>query len=208
MLSRLGWVTRYITPKSIPCSGRIPSGRPLVLQQPMGGLSFRQQRNPSMGYVRFLSSKKQQNIVQMDMEKELMNLRRAVGAHYSQGRYAEALDVSIQLQMKIEETMGTQNAVYASALNNVGLMSKLMGDHERAIQSYTEALHIYQTVSGKSGRSYLVTLSNLGAAYRSFGDASKGVEKGDYYARASEALGDVYESTQSVLGSICVRVLW
>jgi tetratricopeptide (TPR) repeat protein len=137
---------------------------------------------------------------EIDVERELMKLRRLLGAHYSQGRYSTALEVSVELQMKIESEMGKDNAIYASSLNNVGLMCKLLGDNDRAVATYTDALLIYENVSGKMSRSYMVTLANLGAAYRSYGDASKGMEKGEFYERAAEALGDVYQYSQDLLG--------
>lgn len=136
----------------------------------------------------------------VDIEKELLYLRRRVGGHYSQGRYKDALNVAVELQLKVEEEMGKDNAIYASSLVNVGLMSKLTADNERAVEAYTDALHIYERVSGKMSRNYMITLANLGAAYKAFGDASKGLDKMQLYERASEALSDVYQHSQDLLG--------
>ena len=136
----------------------------------------------------------------VDIEKELLDIRRRVGAYYSLGRYKDALDAAVELQIKVEDEMGKNNAIYASALNNVGLMCKLIADNERAVATYTEALHIYESVSGKMSRNYMITLANLGAAYRTYGDCTKGLEKQHLYDRASEALGDVYQHSQDLLG--------
>ena len=143
----------------------------------------------------------------VDIEKELISIKRLMGAHHSQGRYAKALEVAIELQMKIEDSIGKDNVMYASALNNVGLMSKLTNDVERAIEVYTEALTIYEELSGKMSRSYMITLGNLGAAYRTLGEHTTGVKREYLLERAMEALGDVYTGNENLLGQFVLPVI-
>ena len=42
------------------------------------------------------------------------------------GNYGEALECAIELQEKVKIVMGTECAIYASCLNNVALMHKLV----------------------------------------------------------------------------------
>ena len=37
-----------------------------------------------------------------------------------------ALDTAIELQDKVEQVMGKDNAIYASCLNNIALMNKMV----------------------------------------------------------------------------------
>jgi tetratricopeptide (TPR) repeat protein len=144
---------------------------------------------------------------EVDVEKELLKLKRQIGQFYSQGRYDEALESAIDMQTKIGDLMGTTNVMYASALNNVALMSKMCFDFERAIETYTEALHVYEDVVGRKHPSYMVTLSNLGAAYRAFAESKKGLEKQELLQRAMEALHDAYDFHKEIHGTNNINYL-
>jgi hypothetical protein len=148
-----------------------------------------------------LSSDFKRNITPMDTETELLSIKMKIGQHYTAGQYEKALELAVEMQMKIEESMGTQNSIYASALNNVALMCKMSFDFERAVEVYTEALQVYDNVVGRRHPSYMVTLSNLGAAYIAFAGTKTGMEKLQLMERASEALHDAHEYHKDVLGS-------
>ena len=45
---------------------------------------------------------------------------------YFSGLYEVALDTAIELQDKVEQVMGKDNAIYASCLNNIALMNKMV----------------------------------------------------------------------------------
>jgi tetratricopeptide (TPR) repeat protein len=112
-------------------------------------------------------SKKDQEVASdLDMEKQLFRLKRAIGSHYSLGKYDEALNVAIQLEEKSLEIFGKSSPVYASSVNNVGLMQKMLGNTEFAMNKYIHALQIYETSVGKQHSSYLSTLTNLGVLYK------------------------------------------
>ena len=46
--------------------------------------------------------------------------------YFRVGQYSEALESAIELQEKVESVMGKDCAIYASCLNNVALMHKLV----------------------------------------------------------------------------------
>lgn len=111
------------------------------------------------------SSKSATNFAGMspiDVEKELLKIKRRMGGFYTKGFYNDALACATELESKVSNIMGTKNVVYASALNNVALMNKLLGSNDVAMAKYTEALHIYEDIVGKRHPSYASTLSNLG----------------------------------------------
>lgn len=47
-----------------------------------------------------------------------------MGTHYSNGSYGEALNVARALEIEIKDIMGSDNAVHASCINNIGSFMK------------------------------------------------------------------------------------
>ncbi len=126
----------------------------------------------------------------MDAEKELFSLKRKVGSFFSKGNYQEALNSAEILQEKVQSSLGTDNSIYASTINDVALMHKMLGNHEKSMELYTEALHKYHSTVGKDHASYAHTLQNLGVLYKTQAEASKGMDKDQLLTRAEEALKD------------------
>lgn len=58
----------------------------------------------------------------LDKEKKLYKLKRSLSDNYSRGDYEKALSDAVDLREKAYELYGPQNAVVASAINNVALM--------------------------------------------------------------------------------------
>ena len=111
-------------------------------------------------------SKLEKGTSDVDIEKELFRLKRAIGGYYSVGKYGDALKIAIQLEEKTLEIFGKSSPVYASSVNNVGLMHKMLGNTEFAMNKYIHALQIYEISVGKYHSSYLSTLTNLGVLYK------------------------------------------
>ena len=119
------------------------------------------------------------NMSPLDVEKELFKLKRQMGAYYSKAAYAEALKVANELNREVLDIMGSNNAVHASCLNNIGLMQKMLGNKEEALKKYNESLDIYEEVVGKSHMSYVNTSANIGVLYKSMADSAESEE--DYW---------------------------
>ena len=94
--------------------------------------------------------------------------------------------------------------MYASCLNNVALMQKHMGNIEKSVELYTQALHIYDDCVGKKHNSYAITLANLGAGYKAYSEITKGMEKLQLLERAKEALDDAYNAMKEINGRFIV----
>eukprot|EP01041_Mallomonas_annulata_P003330 gene3330-6591_t len=136
----------------------------------------------------------------IEIEKEMFKIKREMGAYYSKGSYENALQSATHLQIYVEETMGKDNAIYASCLNNVALMNKMLGNYELAVDKYIDALHKYEDVSGKFNSSYISTLTNLGVLCKTFAEHRKGKERTELLQRADEALYDAYKLRTQVSG--------
>lgn len=140
------------------------------------------------------------DLTPIDVEKELFKVKRNMGAYYAKGYYQDALMCAAEMEEAIELLMGRQTAMYASALNNVALMNKMLGNIPQAMDKYTQSLQIYHDVVGKQHASYAATLSNLGILYRTQAETSKGMEKQELLQRAEEALGDAHTLRLSLHG--------
>jgi tetratricopeptide (TPR) repeat protein len=120
---------------------------------------------------------------------------------HAKGDYAGALDTAERLMTTVSSEMGEDNAIYASCLNNVALMNKLLGEDDLALDHYTRALHIYQDVSGKKHASYASTLSNIGILYRSMAEKASGMDRLQLVERAEEALSDAHATRSEMDGT-------
>mmetsp|Transcript_17195 Transcript_17195/g.26616 ORF Transcript_17195/g.26616 Transcript_17195/m.26616 type:complete len:502 (-) Transcript_17195:1193-2698(-) len=100
-------------------------------------------------------------------EGEIRKLQHEVSLHHQHGQYAAALDSSKLLLDKTERWFGKDHPATATAYNNIGLMSKLVGDFKVARTNFYEALRIYERVVGKDHSSYAAALHNLGNLNRS-----------------------------------------
>ena len=76
----------------------------------------------------------------------------------------------------------------------------MLGHSEVAADKYTEALQIYEKVSGRQTTSYASTLANLGVLYRTMALRSKGMDKLQLLERSQEALADSLEIRSILLG--------
>ena len=137
----------------------------------------------------------------IDIEKELFKIKRRMGGYYSKGMYSDALNCAIELERIVADEMGTKNAIYASCLNNVALMNKMLGHTDIAMNKYTEALHTYEDVVGKKHSSYISTLANLGVLYKALAESSTGMERLQLIERADESLADSLKLRQELLGA-------
>jgi len=148
-----------------------------------------------------------QSLSPIDAEKELFKLKRKMGSYYSLGKYAGALECAIELEGCVKGLMGRDNAMYASCLNNVALMNKMLGQNEEAKLKYTEALHVYEDAVGKKHKSYASTLANLGVLYRTLAETSKGMEKLSLLDQGESALKDALVIRKEVCGEKSREVL-
>lgn len=60
---------------------------------------------------------------------------------FKAGQYKEALDVSMGMKDWLEQELGEDHPVYASCLNNIALMHKMMNEMDEAVHWYSQALH-------------------------------------------------------------------
>lgn len=99
-------------------------------------------------------------------EEELYSLMSSSKQHYQHANYTQALSISHQFLSSAIELFGPNHPVVASAHNNVGLMSKMLGEYDTSRESYHAALEIYGRLVGEDHANYAATLHNLGVLDR------------------------------------------
>eukprot|EP00559_Dactyliosolen_fragilissimus_P007498 CAMPEP_0184869746 /NCGR_PEP_ID=MMETSP0580-20130426/35097_1 /TAXON_ID=1118495 /ORGANISM="Dactyliosolen fragilissimus" /LENGTH=483 /DNA_ID=CAMNT_0027371415 /DNA_START=399 /DNA_END=1853 /DNA_ORIENTATION=- len=121
------------------------------------------------------------NTTDQEKEEEIRELQQHVRTHYAHANHSEALKCSQKALEKSMNHFGRLHPSTASACNNVGLMSKMLGRYEEARQNYEEALHIYGEVVGNDHASYAATLHNIAGLERmqasSLGQEQEGDEE-------------------------------
>jgi CHAT domain-containing protein len=79
-------------------------------------------------------------------------------------------------------------SVEAKTLNNVGAVYRTLGENQKALEYYNQALPLHRAVGDRGGEA--TTLTNIGAVYRTLGEKQKALE---YFAKALpvfRAVGD------------------
>ena len=124
----------------------------------------------------------------MDVERELHKIKRNMGSFYTLGHYGDALTSALKLERVIESTIGKKNPVYASCLNNIALMNKMLGNTDVASDKYSESLQVYEETVGKQHPSYAATMSNIGILYRGMAESVTGMDRIQHLDSAEQAL--------------------
>eukprot|EP00536_Pseudo-nitzschia_multiseries_P004419 jgi/Psemu1/64621/estExt_Genemark1.C_730055 len=141
-----------------------------------------------------------------DTELRLADLQATITEEYRQGNFTKALASSKDLLKQTQQHFGfnVDHPATASAMNNVGLMHKLLGDFTEARQHYVAAMRIYASVCGRDHASYAMTLHNLGNLNKSqvhFDASLKATDRLSLVEAAMEYLEEAYAIRIAELGA-------
>mmetsp|Transcript_19298 Transcript_19298/g.41976 ORF Transcript_19298/g.41976 Transcript_19298/m.41976 type:complete len:558 (+) Transcript_19298:178-1851(+) len=140
-----------------------------------------------------------------DAELRLAGIQATITEEYKQGNFTKALSTSQDLLKQTQQHFGynVDHPATASAMNNVGLMQKLLGNFAEARQHYVAAMRIYASVCGRDHASYAMTLHNLGNLNKSqvhFDVSLKATERLSLVEAAMEYLEESYAVRIAELG--------
>ena len=76
----------------------------------------------------------------------------------------------------------------ADTLNNIGAVYRSLGETQKALEKYNEALPLSREIGDRRGEA--ITLSNIGIVYRSLGETQKALEKYNEVLPILQAIGD------------------
>lgn len=110
-------------------------------------------------------------------EQAIANMQLAVREAFSAGKLSEAQKRAAECRDAIKEYYGSKHPAYASAVNNLALMHKHMGEAGKAQPLLEEALKCYEATVGKQHASTASVLQNLALLLLSSAEKKKGVER-------------------------------
>ncbi|MGK3742042.1 MAG: tetratricopeptide (TPR) repeat protein [Bacillariaceae sp.] len=157
--------------------------------------------------VKVESSNNPQPMPDKDAELRLVDLQATINEAYKRGDFTRALTNSQDLLKQTQQHFGynVDHPATASAMNNVGLMQKLLGNFIEARQHYVAAMRIYATVCGRDHASYAMTLHNLGNLNKTqvhFDTSLKATERLSLVEAAMDYLEEAYAIRIAELGKI------
>eukprot|EP00752_Nemacystus_decipiens_P003102 g2873.t1 len=136
----------------------------------------------------------------LERENMIRETQKAVREYYKEGMYQDALEVTQRLVDQVDDHFGRNHGVYGSALSDMALMMKAMGNHQEATEVYLKALEVYRTVyQGEENASFASTLHNLGMAFRAMAEDSKKLEKIPLMERAAESFERCVQIREKIL---------
>ena len=141
-----------------------------------------------------------------DTELKLADLQATITEEYKRGDFTRALTSSQDLLKQTQQHFGynIDHPATASAMNNVGLMQKLLGNFTEARQHYVAAMRIYASVCGRDHASYAMTLHNLGNLNKTqvhFDASLKATERLSLVEAAMDYLEEAYAIRIAELGA-------
>ncbi|MEJ7609102.1 MAG: tetratricopeptide repeat protein, partial [Bryobacteraceae bacterium] len=118
------------------------------------------------------------------------------------GRYQEAYPIAVQAQ-KLAGQFSTNDARYASSLNQVGLLCHMLGRYAEAEQSYRRAIVIIEEDTGQQ-RLLTLALQNLCSLYMDHGARYSRAER--LMRRALEVSAGLFESDSPEIGAMLANL--
>mmetsp|Transcript_33030 Transcript_33030/g.36973 ORF Transcript_33030/g.36973 Transcript_33030/m.36973 type:complete len:511 (-) Transcript_33030:406-1938(-) len=151
------------------------------------------------------SNKNSPQMPDKDTELRLADLQATITETYKRGDFRQALKSSQDLLKQTQQHFGynTDHPATASAMNNVGLMQKLLGNFTEGRQHYVGAMRIYASVCGRDHASYAMTLHNLGNLNKTqvhFDTSLKATERLSLVEAAMNYLEEAYAIRIAELG--------
>src|ERR1700738_3226238 len=113
-------------------------------------------------------------------------LNQQVNQLIEQGKYQEAIPIGERAVEVAKRTRGPEQPETAAALNNLGILSKKIGDYAKAEPLYQEALRIRQKILGPEHPD----TTDLGELYEAMGE----------YTKAEPLFQEAFRIRQKVLG--------
>lgn len=110
---------------------------------------------------------------------------------YRQGSYDTALKVATELKESVENLVGNDNNIYASALSDQALMYKSIGQYDESVEAYNSALQVYAQTIGIKNDKYVTTLSNKAVVYKVLAEKSADASiKDEMLLKSEETLSE------------------
>lgn len=106
-------------------------------------------------------------------EREILAAQRETNDLIKRGRLNEAANAAARALRLARECLDETHPGFATSLNNLAAVCKLLGDYRKAEPLYREALGIWQRARGDNDDNIATAFSNLGALHRETGSLAE-----------------------------------
>lgn len=118
---------------------------------------------------------------------------------YTDHQFETAIGRAEELKETAQEHYGQSHPVYASALNNLGLLNKSLGNYDKAIELYSNSVIHYQDSVGKEHPSTATAIHNVGLTFKDMAARNTGLVKLDFLEKAKDVLQECLDLRKKVL---------
>ena len=134
-----------------------------------------------------------------EVEKKIAYLNREIQQLYGDHQFETAIGRAEELKETAQEHYGQSHPVYASALNNLGLLNKSLGNYDKAIELYSNSVIHYQDSVGKEHPSTATAIHNVGLTFKDMAAQHTGLVKLDLLEKAKDVLQECLDLRKEVL---------
>jgi CHAT domain-containing protein len=92
---------------------------------------------------------------------------------YQQGRPREAVPIALKVLAVCRKVLGEKHPDYATSLNNLANLYRMMGEHGKALPLFLETRDLRRKVLGEKHPDYAQSLNNLALLYQQMGEPAK-----------------------------------
>lgn len=111
-------------------------------------------------------------------EQEIAQLQQQVHSLWKEGLVEDAKAAATACVTAVDALFGGKHPVFASAMNNLGLLHKQSGEWDDAVRCLADAIRVYKDVLGDEHPNTLVAMANLGQVYKTMALEKKAMERG------------------------------
>ena len=135
-----------------------------------------------------------------EKEKDMGKLQRKVRDFYAKGLFEDAMNSAKDAEIMALDIYGNEHPVYASCVNNRGIVYKSLGVYEDAVECFEKAAGVYYHSVGKEHRSTATTFHNLAMCYKAIADGETGMKRLETLHQANVTFEDALEACTASLG--------
>lgn len=134
-----------------------------------------------------------------DVERHIASLNREIRRLYVDHQHETAIECAEELREIALNHYGQKHPVYASALNNLGLLNKSLGNYDKAMEFYTNSVIHYEDSVGKEHPSTITAIHNVGLTYKDMAANNTGLTKLDFLEKSKDVLKECLGLREKVL---------
>lgn len=148
---------------------------------------------------------KGESVLGEDRERVLKEMSKNATSLYNQGKYEQALNITIQICDLTRKQLGEEHPDFVARLNDIAFLYELMGKYGDSEAIHQQAMEIIRKSLGKDHPDFAASLNNLAGLYESMGEYEYSKK---LYLKAIEIrrriLGEDHQDVSTSLNNLAV----